>query len=267
MNKVLLVNDDGYKSAGIRALYRHLKADYDVTAVAPENQQSWKGKSISGHAPISLKNVSYLGYEGYAVSGSPADCAQIGMFEFFDQQKPEVVVSGLNDGANIGHAHILSSGTVGAALEASLQGIPAFASSVWGLKSAHKGLDFESEEAEGVFDVAAKITKRIVEKVMSAGFPNNTQVICINIPYNATEDAEIVVTKPHSKAYGKLFERSEDGNYLNVGNTELMVSEETFSDLYALTQGKVSVIPLSLQLTSDIARTDLASLLNATVAK
>ena len=267
MDKILLVNDDGYKSAGIRALLRQLKNTYDVVAVAPENQQSWKGKSISGHAPISISEVSYLGYEGHAVSGSPADCTQIGMFEFFEHGKPEFVVSGLNDGANIGHAHIFSSGTVGAALEASLQGIPAFASSVWGLKSAYRGLDFESEEAEKIYGVAACITPRIIKEVMSAGFPKNTQVICINIPYNATEDADIVITKPHSKAYGKLFEQSSDGKFMNVGNTELTVSDETFSDLYALSKGKVSVIPLSIELTSDIARTDLASILNATVAK
>lgn len=267
MEKVLLVNDDGYESAGIRALQRQLNLDYDVVAVAPVNQQSWKGKSISGHAPVTISKVSHFNYEGYAVSGSPADCTQIGMFEFFGQGKPDIVVFGLNDGANIGHAHISSSGTVGAALEASLQGVPAFASSVWGLKSAHQDLDFESEEAEKIFSTAAHITHKIIKQVMAVGFPNNTQVICINIPFNASEDAEIVITKPHSKSYGKLFEQSLDGNYMNVGNTELTVSDETFSDLYALSQGKVSVIPLSIQLTSDVARTDLGSILNATIAE
>lgn len=267
MRDVLLVNDDGYKSAGIRTLFKQLQNEYAVVAVAPENQQSWKGKSISGHTPINVSRVSHLGYKGYSVTGSPADCTQVGMFEFFESGKPDLVVSGLNDGANIGQAHILSSGTVGAALEASLQGIPAFASSVWGLKGAYKNLDFESKQAEKIFLVAAKITTQIINKVMESGFPKHTQVICINVPFNATVDADIVITKPHSQPYGKLFKEYTDGNFVNVGNTELCLSDETSTDLYALTQGKVSVIPLKIELTSDIVRTDLAKILNATLAE
>lgn len=257
--KILLVNDDGYKAAGIRALYRELSNYYDITAVSPAQEQSWMAKSISGHHGLHPEAVEYYEYKGYMVNGTPADCAQLGIYNLMETH-PDFVVSGLNHGANIGHAHILSSGTVGAALEAALQGVPAFAASVWQLKHHNKDVNLNDADSVELLSVAAEITRKVVDKVMAAGFPDNAQVIAINMPYDVKSDAPWAITRPHHMAYGQLFS-DIDGEYRNTGSSELNTSEEADSDLAALAQGYVSIVPLNIELTSDAGQAELSKIL------
>jgi 5'-nucleotidase len=262
MQKALVVNDDGYKAAGIRALLHELKPHYEVTAVAPDKEQSWMGKSISAHHDLHLTPVQYHEFTGFHVNGTPADCTQLGLYE--TGGKPDFVVSGINHGANIGHAHIMSSGTVGAAFEAAFQGVPAFAASVWQVKRNNKGVDFNAPESVEVFAAAAEITRKIIDKVMAAGFPSLAQVLAINMPYDVKPDAKWVVTKPHSVSYGRLFTLQGD-KYQNTRNSELKGDEAPDSDLAAISQGYISIVPISLQLTSDAGRAELASILGVSV--
>jgi 5'-nucleotidase len=263
MKRILLVNDDGYQAAGIRALQREMAKTYNVTAVAPAHEQSWMGKSISGHRGLTLEPVEFHEFKGYAADGTPADCTQLGLYAL-DQPLPDLVLSGVNHGANIGHAHIMSSGTVGAAFEAAFQGVPAFATSVWQVKRNNKDVDFNAPESVEIFANAAVVTRKIVDKVMAAGFPKRAQVIAINMPHNVTSDAEWVVTKPHTIAYGQLF-ALQDGKYHNTGSTELQVDQAPDSDLAALAKGYVSIVPISLRLTSDEGRAELADILGVRV--
>ena len=256
MQKVLVVNDDGYKAAGIRALIREFRQAYDVVAVAPDREQSWMGKSISGHHQLHLTPITYHEFDGYHVNGTPADCAQLGLYE--TGARPDFVLSGINHGANIGHGHILSSGTVGAALEAAMQGVPAFATSAWGLHKDEGRPDLNVPETIDLFANAAAITRAIVEKVMRLGFPTDTQVIGINVPLTATLDTKWVVTKPHSVPYGQVFGAHPEGGYANNRYHILEGDEEQGTDLAALAQGYVSIVPISLQLTSAAGRADLA---------
>jgi 5'-nucleotidase len=262
MQRALIVNDDGYKAAGIRALIREFKDEYDVTAVAPAQEQSWMAKSISGHHDLHLTPVTYHEFKGWHVNGTPADCTQLGLYE--TGERPDLVVSGLNHGANIGHAHILSSGTVGAAFEAAFQGVPAFAASVWQVKQQYRGTDFTAPESVKIFETAAAVTRQIVDKVMKAGFPASAQVIAINLPYDVTPDAKWVITTPHHVSYGQVFV-PEAGVYRNHSTSELRGDEEPASDLAALTHGYVSIVPISLRLTSEAGRQELASLLDIPV--
>lgn len=259
--RALLVNDDGYKSAGIRALQKELAAHYEVKAIAPADEQSWKGKSISAsHQPLTMLQVKYHEFDGYAVNGTPADCTQLGLFELHNSL-PDLVVSGINNGANIGHAHIMSSGTVGAALEAAFQGVPAFAASVWRMKNNNKGVDFHSVEATKLFATPALISRQIIDKVMAAGFPTGVQVIAINMRYDVAPDAKWFVTEPHRLPYGKVFHKEED-QYLNRGDNELVGHEAPGSDLDVIAQGHVSIVPISVELTTEAGRQQLAQLLN-----
>lgn len=263
--EILVLNDDGYKSAGIRALIKEFKPGNKLCAVAPESQQSWKGKSISGHSLLKMTSINYHEFEGYYVNGTPADCAQLGMFELFGSGRPDYVVSGVNEGANIGHAHVLSSGTVGAALEAALQGVPAFASSLWGLRVSTPILDSEAPETVKYYEISAKITRKIVDKVMLAGFPEGVQVVCINVPWGVDENAEIVITKPHGVVYGRLFEPEGEG-YRNTAYGELGESDDYATDLHVLSQGKVSVLPISIELYSRQGQEELSRILDAKIA-
>lgn len=259
-----MVNDDGYKAAGIRALYKALSQVYDVTAIAPASEQSWRGKSISGVGELQLEKVTYHGFEGYALSGTPADCTQIGMYELL-KDKPDFVVSGINHGANIGHAHILSSGTVGAALEAGLQGVPTFAVSVWRAKKVY-GKDLKSPESADWFAEAAAITLNIIEKVMAAGYPKATQVIAINLAPEANVDSPWVVTKPHREHYGSVFV-GDGKTYKNDAHAELTVIDDQETDLAALIKGYVSIVPITIGLTSDAGRQELASILDIPIMR
>jgi len=264
MRTALIVNDDGYKSAGIRALQAELGAHYNARAIAPAGEQSWKGKSISGyHQPLTLERKTYHEFDGFIANGTPADCAQLGLYELFETL-PDFVVSGINNGANIGHAHIISSGTVGAAFEAAFQGVPAFASSVWGMYRDNPNVDFNDPDTTRHFRIAAGITRRIIDKVMAAGFPKSVQVIAINIPVNAKADAPWLITRPHSVSYGRLFQL--DGEvYRNTGSAELKGDEAPNTDLEAIAKGNISIVPISLQLTTDAGRQELSRILDAPI--
>jgi 5'-nucleotidase len=259
MQKALLVNDDGYKAGGIRALQRAFSAAYDVVAVAPEKEQSWMGKSISGHHELTMTPVTYHEFDGWHVNGTPADCAQLGLYE--TGERPDFVVSGLNHGANIGHAHIMSSGTVGAAFEAAFQGVPAFAASVWQVKRMNPGADFNSVKSVDLFTTPADITLRIVQRVLAAGFPERAQVIAINIPFGVKPDAPWVVTKPHHIPYGRVF-AGDGGVYRNAERAVLEGHEAPATDLAALAAGYISIVPITLQLSSRASRAELAALLD-----
>jgi len=228
-------------------------------AVAPDREQSWMGKSISGHHDLHFTPVAYHEFEGWHVNGTPADCTQLGLYE--TGGLPDFVLSGLNHGSNIGHAYTISSGTVGAAFEAAFQGVPAFAASVWEVKEHNHGIDFDARESVEVFRTAAAVTRKIVDKVLEAGFPSSVQIVSINVPHDVRPDTKWVITSPHSLRYGRIFV-SEDGVYRNRVYDEQSGRDAPFSDLAALEQGYVSIVPITLQLTSDAGRKELARALD-----
>lgn len=263
MSQILLTNDDGYKAAGIRGLYVALAEQYDVVAVAPAHEQSWVAKSISRHRDLTLQKVEYEGFHGYSVDGTPADCAQIGLYQVL-KELPDFVVSGINHGSNVGHEEILSSGTVGAALETSLQGIPAFAVSLSSSRTKNAANDFLGDDIAARMNVAVNITRRIIDKIMEQGFPDGVQVISINMPYNVTEDAEWVVTKPHRARHEGLFSQVDD-IYRHRGGVGLLDAVEAGSDLAAIEKGYISILPIKLELTSTEGQARLAEILDAPI--
>lgn len=241
MKQILLTNDDGHKAAGIRALLLELQKEYKTVAVAPAHEQSWVSKSISRHRPLTLVEAEYFEFKGFTVDGTPADCSQLGMYHVLDEL-PDFVVSGINIGSNVGYEEILSSGTVGAAIEAALQGVPAFAASVHYSRKTQELIDFDEQQAIEHFAVAAEITKKIIDRVMTAGFPANTHLISINMPWAVSTDAPWVITKPHTSRHEELFEQV-DGKYKHRGGVGLREMAADDSDLAALNKGCVSILP------------------------
>ena len=129
---ILLVNDDGYFSQGILPFARALSAKHKVTIVAPHKPQSAAGHAITMHKPLRVKRFEELGEEYgcdiYSCSGKPADCVILGIFEVLEE-RPDLVISGINFGANLG-TDVIYSGTVSGALEAAMMGYPAIAVSL-----------------------------------------------------------------------------------------------------------------------------------------
>ena len=117
---ILLTNDDGIYAPGLAALYAHLAPDHSVAVIAPDREQSAVGHGITLNEPLRAHKVSIPNaFEGYAISGTPADCIKFGLLEFL-KTKPDLVISGINPGANVG-VNVNYSGTVAAAKEAAEQ--------------------------------------------------------------------------------------------------------------------------------------------------
>jgi 5'-nucleotidase len=165
--KVLLTNDDGIHAPGLWALQRALADDHRVTVVAPDRERSAVGHGITLHHPVRWQTVRVNGgLTGMAVDGTPADCVMLGLSELLDEP-PDLVVSGINPGANVG-ININYSGTVAAAREAAMAGIPAMAVSIVAPGNRH-------------LDTAARFAASLARRVRRRGLPAGT-LINVNLP-------------------------------------------------------------------------------------
>ncbi|APJ03342.1 5'/3'-nucleotidase SurE [Silvanigrella aquatica] len=173
---LLLCNDDGYKAKGIRVLAKYLSSlGHKITVVAPNGERSAQSHAMTFYHPLRVRLVA----EGvYAVDGTPADCAALGLHKILAENPPDFVVSGINHGLNVG-IDVNYSGTVGAATEAALMGFKAIAISA-------DSEDLEGEELEAVFLKAAKIVGEVLEKSHILEWPK-LEVLNINVPKQANE--------------------------------------------------------------------------------
>jgi 5'-nucleotidase len=249
MKSILLTNDDGYSCAGFYPLLDELKKHYDVTAIAPEFQKSATGKSLSVHSPIPFKKVVHEGHDVFAIDGSPADCVQIGLYDLMEK-RPDLVVSGINVGANIGNAMMLSSGTIGAAMEGAIDGVVSIAASMIEpkeIEATQTVIDYFNPSSYKYFENAAKIVARLVKLIETIDLPKGIDVISINIPFDAKEDADIAITKPSLHSTGGIYKR--DGNAFSYDKWDIKFENMTEgTDLKAIHEGKVAVTPIDLRL-------------------
>jgi len=242
--KVLLTNDDGYKCIGLSSLSNQLKKDYIVTAIAPEEGKSWVGKAITPKS-MQLKKNLVEGKEILSIKGSPADCVQIGIYNL--ESKPDLVISGINIGANAGLGWILSSGTVGTAIESALQKIPAIAISYRFPLKERKGKDFNDQKNIFLYKPAAQTAKKVVDKLVSSNLYKKADFFIVNIPFKVKSDVKIEITKVANKSYQQLF--YQNNNHLAF-KTKLPNYLETKkgTDLDAIAKNRISITPIKLGL-------------------
>jgi len=250
---VLLTNDDGIDAPGLRALYDALSASATVTVVAPKRNQSAVGRSLSyGRTDedddlsmdvtdwVFSSPVPYTEHElGYAVDGTPCDCAIVGVNAL--EPTPDLVVSGCNVGANMGTYVFSRSGTVSAALEAAFLGTPAIAVSM-------DTLGYEPTLAVDDFAVAADVVADIVEAVPDVGLFDRVDYLNINVPAPDREPTGLEVTRPTD-----VYEMdAEDGD----GKFELTnrlwkqmaardIPDPPGTDRHAILEGRISISPLA----------------------
>jgi 5'-nucleotidase len=242
--RILVTNDDGIMAPGILALARAMAALGEVTIVAPMTPQSAVGHSITLTDPIRVHRVTLGdGTVGYGVEGRPADCVKLAVLELMPQ-RPDLVASGVNLGANVG-LNVFYSGTVAAAVEGVHYGIPSAAVSV--------------EDADAVdFDGAARIARRLIEQ-MIARAPAPPALLNINVPDLSKGEPRGVRIVPQSmKGWREAWERREDPRgrsyYWLIGDVEREDAGRE-SDVAALADRYVTVTPLRYDLT-DHARLD-----------
>jgi 5'-nucleotidase len=161
--KILVSNDDGYLARGINALADALSGIADVTVVAPDRNHSGASNSLTLHSPLRVHKVEE---KRYFVNGTPSDCVHLALSGFLDED-PDIVVSGINHGANLGD-DVIYSGTVAAAMEGRFLGLPAIAVSLVGRHASH-------------FDTAARVAADLVTKLQDDPLPNDI-MLNVNVP-------------------------------------------------------------------------------------
>jgi 5'-nucleotidase len=243
---ILLTNDDGVSSIGLWAAYDALRPVADVTIVAPATQQSAVGRSISIFEPLRATQVVINGEKAWAVAGKPTDAVIIGLFSLM--LKPVMVVSGINIGENLSTESIMTSGTVGAALEASNQGVKAIAFS---LQVEDQGDKFDDPRFHAQsFDPAKQVVRDIVTRVLAKGFCPDTDVINVNIPSRVCGGYE--VTRLARKLFHTGVEKRLDprGRPYFWINGPLVEDAEEGTDVHAIRKGNISITPITLDCTS-----------------
>jgi 5'-nucleotidase len=244
--RILLTNDDGITSVGLWAAYDALVPIADVTVVAPATQQSAVGRSISIFEPIRASQTRMNNVAAYSVGGKPTDAVIIGLYSL--NLDPVLVVSGINIGENLSFESIMTSGTVGAALEASNQGTKGIAFS---LQVEDQGDKFDDPRHHGQsFEEAKRVVRDVCERVLAQGFPERTDVINVNIPSKVKGGYE--VTRLARKLFRTGVEKRLDprGRPYFWINGPLIEDAEEGTDVHAIRKGHVSVTPITLDCTA-----------------
>lgn len=257
--KILLTNDDGINSAGLWAAYEALAPIAEVTVVAPATQQSAVGRSISIFEPIRANEITMNGVKAYAVGGKPTDSVIIGLYALF--LEPVLVVSGINIGENLSYESIMTSGTVGAALEASNQGTPAIAFS---LQVEDQGDKFDDPRDHcQSFEDAKTVVREVCSTFFTRKFPPGADVINVNIPSHLTGRYE--VTRLSHKLFLTGVERRLDprGRPYFWINGPLIGDDVEGTDVRAIRKGNVSITPITLDCTAPSANEELCSLFSS----
>lgn len=244
--KILLTNDDGLYSAGLKAAYEVLNELGEVFVVAPAMQRSGVGRSLSIMEPIRVSELKINGMRIYAVDGTPTDSVIIGMYEIIGEI-PDLTVSGINLGENLSTEAATTSGTVGAALEAATHGSKTIAISLQMPDVSKFELTSKSD-----FSFASKVLKDIAEIVLEKGLPEGVDLLNVNVP--AKPNGKIAVTRLARRMYIVRVEKRLDPRsreYYWIHGDEIEDAEEG-TDIHALRLGYVSVTPLSIDLTARV---------------
>ena len=233
--RILVSNDDGITSAGIAALEESLSDIGEVIVVAPDRDQSAASHALSLHRPLRVEEVAP---RRFSVDGTPTDCVNLAVNGLIKGKRPDLIVSGINKGANVGD-DITYSGTVSAAMEGTLLRIPSVAVSV----AAKNGFMFES---------AAMYARTVSEFVLESGLPPNT-LLNINVPNLPPEEIKGVrITKQGKRFYDDKIIKNKDPrgkNYYWIGGSDLAFRKTPSSDILSVMKGWISVTPVKLDFT------------------
>ncbi|HMP73075.1 MAG TPA: 5'/3'-nucleotidase SurE [Kiritimatiellia bacterium] len=237
--RILICNDDGIHAPGIHALYHAVKDLGDVTVAAPDRERSAVGHAITISDPIKCKEVQFEdSFKGYAIGGTPADCVKLAVYALVDQ-RPDLIISGINLGPNAGIS-VIYSGTVSAATEGTILGIPSIAISLNTFQNPN-------------WDTPAKVARAVAQRVIEQGLPEET-LLNVNVPNLPWEHIKGYKTTSMGRSrFEEVFHHRTDprGNvyYWMDGELELHTGQEN-SDVQALEEGFVSLTPIWFDLTN-----------------
>lgn len=248
--RVLLTNDDGIYAKGLRTMIERLSVEHDVYVVAPSVEQSAKSHSITMHHPIMVKDVDL--YENvvaaYAIGGTPADCVKIAVEELLEE-RPDIVISGINDGPNLGN-DIIYSGTVAAAVEGSFYDVNSVAVSLCGRKNDD-------------FMAAADFIAEHIERFAQMKLPADT-AINVNVPRVPKEEIKgVKITSVGVRKYDNTFDHRHTPRgevYYWLAGEPLQAEQGENADIDAVAKGYISVTPIRFDFSFEALNADLENI-------
>jgi 5'-nucleotidase len=255
MTNILVTNDDGIESPGLRALVLALQPLARVAVLAPDHNWSAAGHTKTMHKPLRVTPYSFAcasvgpsrdaqdaldpeSLEAYTTTGAPSDCVALALLGILTC-KPDLVVSGINQGANVGH-DLTYSGTVAAAMEAVIFELPAVAVSLDSYESAE-------------FGFAAEVAARVVTQVLERGLPPST-FLNVNVPHRPRHEiAGVAITRLGRRVYRDVLIQREDPRgrpYYWIGGEPPTGHQDEGTDIWALARGNISITPVQLDMTA-----------------
>ncbi|MBO6513038.1 MAG: 5'/3'-nucleotidase SurE [Phycisphaerales bacterium] len=256
---ILLTNDDGIHAPGIAALHNALN-DYshhdgplgNIFTVAPAAPQSATSHGITYHTPLMVTNETINNQPALAVEGRPADCTKLALTNLYPEHhsptaRPDLVISGMNAGANCG-INVIYSGTVAAAIEAAFIGVPAIAVSLH--------LDITSEHPTPDWDLAAQAARTTIDSLIQTGLPNQHEVLSINIPATQylNDDTQTAVCPMNTHALVDQYEQRSTPRgahyYWSTAHGLEFRSTDSGSDVQQLFERNITITPLTFDLTN-----------------
>lgn len=273
--RILLTNDDSHSSPLLRFALDALSSYGEVTMVVPKHEQSWKGKSLTRFGYVHQESIDLYGQKAFTIDGTPADCVNIGAHHLFSGNKPDLVVAGINAGLNAGTGFVLSSGTVGACLEANVVGVPSIALS--------QHFDVETRElyiasytiAPSTLERLHEQTAKILKKVFDTFFANpkllnSTTTWNVNLPFKEHKDSRIVPCVMGKSVYGNCYKPVDEitgggieGSPIKRYAHDLVDYTEDESlkcDSRLVSDGHVTITPIELHSLGQVKEAELEKL-------
>ncbi len=246
MKSILIVNDDGINSLGIREAADAVRDLGHVTIVAPSIQQSGVGRSLSLRKPLPVKRVKIEEYEAYSVDGTPVDSVIIALFSLL-KNPPDLLISGINLGENMS-SEITTSGTVCAAIEGANHDIPSIAISLHLPEEYKFGRGIEVD-----FTLSKIALREISHQILKKGLPMGVDFLNINVPDSKVKKTKIITTRLANRMYSAKVNRMDmpDGASGFLIDGDAIFDAEAGTDVYAVrVENAISVTPLALDFTA-----------------
>ncbi len=243
---ILLTNDDSRDSPLFALAVETFAEIGTITIAVPAAEQSWKGKSMTRKGSIIVEEIEINGHVGWSISGTPADCTNLAVHQLM-KSPPDIVVSGINIGKNIGAGFVLASGTVGACLEGNIAGIPGLALSQELTKEDFFFWDRNRRFSQETSESLSRTVKKLVPKVWKELIGNDLDYKTtwnVNFPLAKFNNPEIVKTKLSNTFYGNCFQKKESQWEFALADARIDNSPGT--DNVVITSGNISATLLDL---------------------
>ena len=247
--QILLTNDDSIDSPFLELAIDFLRSKGNLKVVVPREEQSWKGKSITRFSDMVAESCEIHGVQGCTFSGTPADCTNFAIYNLYEEQKPDIVVSGINIGANTGVSFTCSSGTVGACLEANIAGVPGIAFS----QALDRTVFFDWADNRRVPEGTMNVLRDRILPQMDMTWEALSRredwlrdpiTWNVNMPVLPAEDCKPVSAFLGHAFYGSIFKQRGE---IYVHDVDSPVPDETpASDTAVVSSGHVAVTRLDL---------------------